>query len=231
MQPRNDDRIGDANPRRGCSLSGMLGLLLLALVGLLVALGSGLDSEGWSPPRFAREPSGPRVGIIAGHWQSDSGAICSDGLQEGDVNLDIARAIVALLRAQGYRAEVLAEFDPALNGYEAAALVSVHCDSCVTALSGFKVARSAESAVPETEDRLVAALYQSYQAATGLSPHTNTITDDMRHYHAFRRIAPETPGAIIECGFLGGDRHLLTQQQDRVARGIADGVVAFLTSQ
>jgi N-acetylmuramoyl-L-alanine amidase len=50
----------------------------------------------------------------------------------------------------------------------------------------------------------------------------------MRQYHALRRISPGTPGAIIEIGFMGGDRHLLTQQQDRAARGIADGIMAFL---
>jgi len=171
------------------------------------------------------------VGIIAGHWQSDSGAICDDGLQEVDVNLQIAQATVELLRAQGYRAELLAEFDPALDGYVAAALVSVHCDSCVADLSGFKVARLTDSAVPETEDRLVDALYQAYEVETGLAPHPNTITNDMRQYHAFRRIAPATPGAIIECGFLGGDRLMLTHQQDRVARGIAEGIIAFLSPE
>ena len=72
------------------------------------------------------------------------------------------------------------------------------------------------------------ALYDAYAAETGLAPHPNTITDDMRQYHAFRRIAPETPGAIIEAGFLGGDRYLLTKQQDRVTQGIATGIAAFL---
>jgi N-acetylmuramoyl-L-alanine amidase len=84
------------------------------------------------------------------------------------------------------------------------------------------------SAVPEEEDRLVSTLYKAYGEATGLHPHYNTITEDMREYHALRQIADETPGAIIECGFMGGDRYLLTEEQDRVAVGIANGLLAFL---
>jgi len=167
------------------------------------------------------------VGLVAGHWQSDSGAVCPDGLQEIDLNLAIARKVADLLRAKGYQVEVLPEFSPKLDGYRAAAFLSIHNDSCV-ALSGFKVACMTQSSVPQDEDALVSALYASYQQATGLQPHPNTITDDMRQYHALRTIAPETPGAIIECGFMGGDRVLLTEHQDRVAQGIADGLLAFL---
>ncbi len=206
----------------------MLGITLLGIFAVLVVLGKTPTGDTWPVRLLASEPTGPRVGLIAGHWQSDAGTVCADGLQEADVNLAVAKAVAARLRAEGFRAEVLAEFDDALDGYQAAALVSIHADSCQSSLSGFKVARSANSAIPETEDRLVALLYEHYQAETGLLPHTNTITDDMRDYHAFRQIAPETPAAIIECGFLGGDRAMLTEHQDRVARGIATAVVSFL---
>ena len=87
------------------------------------------------------------------------------------------------------------------------------------------------SAVPELEDRLVQTLSTHYAGATSLSPHYNTITEDMRQYHALRQIADETPGAIIECGFMGGDRYLLTKEQDRVAVGIANGLAAFVKSE
>jgi len=57
-------------------------------------------------------PGPPKIGVVAGHWQNDSGAICEDGLQEVEINLDVARRVVALLRRAGYDAEVLAEFAP-----------------------------------------------------------------------------------------------------------------------
>ena len=176
-------------------------------------------------------PENPLIGIVAGHWQNDSGAVCPDGLQEVEINLAVARKVADLVRQQGYRAEVLPEFSPKLNGYRAAVFLAIHSDSCLKNLSGFKIARMTHSSKPELEDRLVNTLYESYATATGLKPHLDTITDDMRQYHALRRIAPETPGAIIECGFMGGDRRILTEEQDRVAVGIANGLVAFLRAQ
>jgi len=170
---------------------------------------------------------GPSVGLIAGHWQNDSGAVCADGLREDDLNLAIARRVERLLREKGYDVEVLPEYAKRLQGYRADAVVSIHSDSCVL-LSGFKVVRAADSPDPRRDDLLVEALAQSYAVATGLRFHDETVTEDMTAYHAFRRVAPETAAAIIECGFMGGDRQLLTQEQDRVAEGIANGIVAFV---
>lgn len=169
----------------------------------------------------------PTVGLIAGHWQNDSGAVCADGLREDDLNLAIARRVEQLLREQGYGVEVLPEYSRRLQGYRADALVSIHNDSCIS-LSGFKVGRAADSPDPRRDDLLVGALTQSYAVATGLFFNAETVSEDMTSYHAFRRVAPETAAAIIECGFMGGDRQLLTQEQDRVAEGIANGIIAFV---
>jgi N-acetylmuramoyl-L-alanine amidase len=73
-------------------------------------------------------------------------------------------------------------------------------------------------------------LVTEYGQATGLDFHQYSITFDMTEYHAFYEIAPDTPGAIIEMGFLGADRRLLTQRQDRVAKGIVNGIECFLDS-
>jgi len=173
----------------------------------------------------------PKVGIVAGHYGFDSGAVCPDGLQEVEITLAVAQKVVALLERKGYRVELLGEFDNAILGYQADAFVSLHADSCdVPGASGFKVARVTNSAVPEEEDRLVGCLWNEYEKWTGLARHENSITPDMRQYHAFRKIAPETPGAIIEMGFMLDDRNILLYEQDRVARGIASGIICFLES-
>ncbi|MDY7040057.1 MAG: N-acetylmuramoyl-L-alanine amidase [Chloroflexota bacterium] len=170
-----------------------------------------------------------RVGIVAGHWQYDSGAVCPDGLTEVEINVDVARRVVAILLEVGYDAEVLAEFSPDLEGYQADALVSIHADSCnIPEASGFKVARVSYSAVPEEEDRLVECLRKEYERITGLYFHEDSITFDMREYHAFYEIAPETPAAIIETGFMDADRDLLTERPHLVAEGIAEGIICFL---
>jgi len=181
-----------------------------------------------SPPSASTSVSPPKIGIVVGHWQSDVGAVCPDGLTEVDINRDIAERVVSALNKAGYEAEILAEFGPELNGYQAGALVSIHTDSCnVPEATGFKVARVSSSMVPEQEDRLVACLSERYGQATGLPFHENSITFDMTEYHAFFEIAPETPAAIIEIGFMDADRRLLTRRQDRVASGIVDGVECF----
>ncbi len=183
-------------------------------------------------PTPTATPSPLKVGVVAGHWQSDSGAICPDGLQEVTINLDVAARVVAILQHEGYDAELLPEFSDKLQGYRAAAFVSIHADSCdIPGASGFKVARVAGSAIPEAEDRLVACLIREYADATGLRFHKDSITYDMTAYHAFREIDPETPGAIIELGFMAADRQFLTENSYEVAQGVARGIACFLDEE
>lgn len=184
------------------------------------------------PPAEPSAVPPKRVGIVSGHLGNDSGAVCDDGLTEAQVNLSVAKQVVALLEYRGYQVDLLDEFDSRLPGYRADALVSIHADSCqVPGISGFKVARITDSAIPEAEDRLVDCLYQAYEEATQLARHPGSITDNMTNYHAFREIHPNTPGAIIEIGFLREDRRLLTVHDDLVARGIVAGILCFLEQQ
>lgn len=178
-----------------------------------------------------------KVGIVAGHWSKnprsyDPGAVCPDGLTEVEINLSIAQLVKVQLENQGYEVDLLEEFDPRLDGYWADALVSIHADSCnIPEASGFKVASVLHSAVPEEEDRLVECLREEYQKATGLAFHEHSITYDMTEYHAFYEIASQTPGAIIETGFMAADRQILLGKQDVVAEGIANGIVCFLETE
>ncbi len=170
-----------------------------------------------------------RIGIIAGHAGNDSGAICPDGLQEVDINREIARRAVALLQRRGWEIDLLEEFDARLNGYRADALLSIHADSCTyPGKSGFKVARAESSYIPAAEDRLVGCLSFHYAQRTGLVFDANTITFDMTRYHAYYEIDQTTPAAIIEVGFMLDDREILTERPDVIAQGITEGLVCFL---
>ncbi|MFN3705229.1 MAG: N-acetylmuramoyl-L-alanine amidase [Thermoflexales bacterium] len=211
----------------------VLALLLIGIAAgiVLISLLQRSDSLSASwlgvAPDSAARPFARHVGIISGHKGNDSGAVCPDGLTEAAVNLQHALRIADLLRAEGYTVDVLDEFDTRLNGYRAAALISIHADSCdnINAqASGFKLS---SNAAPRSE-RLVACLTQAYQQRTGLRFHANTITRDMLNYHAFRKIDPTTPAVIIETGFLYLDRDLLTHQAERVAQGIVTGVRCFM---
>ena len=50
----------------------------------------------------------------------------------------------------------------------------------------------------------------------------------MTHYHGLMKIAPESPGAIIELGFMGSDKEILKNKRDVMAAGIVDGLEMFL---
>lgn len=210
-------------------LARTLAVLVSVVVGLLllVGLGDAASIQGLRGLLGARQAT---IGLVAGHWQNDSGAVCPDGLQEVEITLDVARRTANLLRRQGYEVLVLPEYGAQLDGFRAEAFLAIHADSCVE-LSGFKIARMTQAEDPAQEDLLVDMLTRAYAEATGLQPHPDTITEDMRQYHALRTIAPETPGAIIEIGFMGGDRYLLTEEPERVAVGIANGLMAFLREQ
>lgn len=190
-------------------------------------------------PAVSLSPSPPEtplsslpIGIVAGHWGNDSGAVCEGWLREVDINLSIAQRVVYTLQAMGYPTDLLEEFDPRLEGYRARALVSIHADSCLyPEASGFKVARVEDSAVPGVDDRLVNCLIERYQARTGLAFHEGSITPDMTRYHTFYEVAPSTPGAIIEVGFMLADRDLLLHRQDLIAQGIVEGILCFIQEE
>lgn len=195
------------------------------------------DAASLSAETLTPTPSRPHIGIVAGHWGHDTGAVCPDGLQEVDINLDVAQRVYYILQAKGYHVDLLEEFDSRLNDYQADALVSIHADSCVDypnatpPASGFKVASVVDSIVPETEERLVACLSERYAARTGMYLHANSITPHMSQYHTFYEIDSYTPGAIIETGFMMKDRDILTQRADLVAQGIVEGIVCFIENE
>ena len=217
--------------RQRAALTARRIFLIMILVAVAIALwmvqrgtqagsGSGL----LQPLLDSKQP--PRVGIIAGHRGNDAGTVCADGLTETEVNQKVAEVVALSLMAEGIRVDVLDEFDPKLDGYKASAFVSIHADSCSVDMTGFKVA-SAENG-SDASKQLEECLWTRYEAETGLPRHLSTITTNMTQYHAWRKIAETTPAAIIEIGFMKGDRAYLTEHTDRVAAGIVKGIDCFL---
>jgi N-acetylmuramoyl-L-alanine amidase len=192
----------------------------------------------WNPP-------GPRrVGVQAGHWLNEQTppelarlqhGSSGGGKAEWEVNLDIAQRAKRLLEAAGFEVDLLPTTVP--PRYRAHVFVTVHADGDPAgALRGFKIARPGFSSVPEVDDRLVDELNAAYGPATGLPRDDEHISVRMRYYYAFnsRRychaVAPGVPQAIVETGFLTSaqDRVLLLGNPQAAARGIAEGIRAFL---
>jgi N-acetylmuramoyl-L-alanine amidase len=174
-----------------------------------------------------------RVGVVSGHRgpEGDPGAVCDDGLTEAEINFAVAQLVVRALRGRGYSVDLLDEFDPRLDNYQAAALVSIHANTCQDfgeVVSGFLISAAAARVTARGSDELlVNCIAQYYGQATGLQ-RRDGVTVDMTDYHTFREIHPVTPAAIIELGFLLGDRAVLTGQQEAMAQAINDGILCFL---
>lgn len=175
----------------------------------------------------------PLVGIVAGHSGNDSGAVCPDGLTEASVNAKVAAFVHQYLTDEGYEVDILEEFDPRLDGYNADVLLSIHADSCDyinDQATGFKVSSALANPYPDRAARLTGCLRNRYAKVTGLEAH-NSITLDMTSYHAFAEIDNETTAAIIEVGFLNLDKEVLTKQPDLLAQGITAGILCYLNNE
>lgn len=186
------------------------------------------------------------IGIIAGHsgplqdgtLAIDPGAVCDDNgdgipeLTELEINTAVARLVADRLLLSGYDVEILAEWDPRLEDYRATALVSIHTNDCTdygSGGTGYNVAGPASRGIVArgADEALVRCLINTYGAVTNLDRHFG-LTADMTSYHAFDEISLDTPTAIIEIGYMRIDRAFLTQNQDLIADGIAQGIQCFI---
>ncbi len=186
-----------------------------------------------------------RIGVVAGHsgiatygttkGNVDPGTVCPDGFTEASVAMNVAKQVVATLRGRGFTVDLLDEWDLKLDGYQAAAFISLHADSCDTFNdgynhTGFKVTYGTQRFTARDRDEaLNECMRQNYSAVTGLPFTPGSITESMTDYHAFHQIAPTTPAVILELGFLSYDRDLLQNHTDKLAQGIVNGFLCFLS--
>lgn len=188
-------------------------------------------------PEAAVLPSGfpaKKIGIVVGHKGSDSGAVCSNGLTELEVNSNVATFVQMKLIDMGYEVELLDEFDPRLKGYQAGLLLSIHADSCDyinDSATGFKVAAALSETKSENSTRLVQCIADRYAKITGLRYHYQSVTNDMTRYHAFSEIDPNTTAGIIEVGFLNLDQEILTSNPELLADGIVAGIKCYMDNE
>ena len=180
--------------------------------------------------QFAQSPGPLRIALVAGHRGSDSGAVCEDGLQEVQINEDVASKAQILLESSGLPVTVFGEFDERISGFSSIALISLHSDSCTPLDPSFTGFKTTVNNSPQA-DLLKTCIEQNYANITGLGIHETTITDDMTHYHAFRNVSSSSPALLLEMGFMYNDRELLTTRSDTVAQAVANGILCFMQSR
>jgi|GEM_PF-2049718 len=188
-----------------------------------------------------------RVGIQAGHWKidelpleqvrlrGDTGAQWG-ALSEAEVNLAIARRVALQLEEAGIVVDLLPATVP--PQYDADAFVAIHADDGGGSReSGWKIASPWRSSVASR--RLRDSVAYAYAMTTGLPSDRYGVSYNMRGYYAFswtrffHAIAPTTPAAIIETGFLtsAADRRIIVEDPDLAARGISQGIIMFLAQR
>ncbi len=215
-------------------------------------------SGGSAPPAPVPQPvtgSPYRVGIQAGHWQQDSGSLsCDRTVSEVSITEKVAKKTVEILQRQGIEAEVLPAPINFVHNYSANAFVALHVDFCAGNNTGFKVSRwkgakgTGLNGSGDASDRLVESVWSAYGSATGLPEdhEPGHFTPCMVEYYALnpvdngpicggqytqiRGISDDTPGTIIEMGWLSGDLQFMTSPggQEKMATGIANGILNFL---
>jgi N-acetylmuramoyl-L-alanine amidase len=194
------------------------------------------DQDSGGAPVVQPTPNWLRtIGIVSGHRgpENDPGAVCPDGLTEAEINFAVAESVVIKLRGLGYQVDLLEEFDDQLADYRAEALVSIHANDCRDYgefVSGFLVAQAEARPTGGPDTALVECVASHYGAGTGLDRRFG-FTRDLTDYHIFREINLNTPGAIVELGFLKDDREFLTTQTERMATAIVDGILCYLNNE
>ncbi len=207
--------------------------------------GAVVQANGIRIPKPAMPTGQRRIGIQVGHWMTDqvpaelgtritfqTGTSWA-GVQEVDVNMDIAQRIKAQLTARGYIVDIIPTTVPV--GYIADVFLALHADGDGTGEnSGFKIAHGSRRG--PYEEKLVAQLRDEYAKLTGLPDDFEHMTRNMTAYFAFNwgryqhAAAAHTPAAILEMGYLSNDhdRDLLVNRADGVATAIVNGIQRFL---
>ena len=179
------------------------------------------------------QPS-PLVVIDPGHGGSANGAVY-DGVLEKELNLSIAVQAARLLEEAGLTVRMTRTGDQDVglydridlaNGQGADLFVSVHCNASVEHDDALGVYTCAYSQGTEGW-QLAQILRETMLDATGAAD----FGMEERPNLAVLRTA-QVPAALVECGFMStpSELALLTQPeyQDKLARGIADGILACL---
>lgn len=174
------------------------------------------------------------IAILAGHSGGyDPGAVCPDalgGIKEVDINSSVASLVKEMLNTSGYEVDIYTEWDPRLEDLHAKVFLAIHTDSCEYVnpeATGFKASPSPYN---NLSNRFHDCLEDRYARATGMGLHPG-ITPDMTEYHAFSSISDQTPGAILELGFMNLDHDKLLNNQNEMAQGITDGIICFLHNE
>lgn len=169
------------------------------------------------------------VVVDAGHGGHDNGGIFGQKIPEKPYTLDVARRLVPLLRAEGFRVVMTRASDTFVslqdrariaNAQHNAVFVSIHFNSAIFTGHGFETYYYASNAQPLAA-RIQARLMR-------LLPGTENRGVKSRGYYVLRKT--RIPSVLAECGFLTNpdEARMILQPRfrQRLAQAIAQAIVA-----
>ena len=217
------------------------GALCITAAVAVAVFGAAEWLEGRAGQAVMAEKNGSTVVVDAGHGGSDGGAVGTEtGVVEAALNLQVASRVKSLLKEQGVTVVMTREDENALAPQKQAdmaarkvllnapgvdAVVSIHMnkfgDRSIAGPMAFYMAGSVEGQrfAQTVVDRVCDALGNQRRLA------------NPGDYFVIRECG--CPAVLVECGFLSNqeDERLLSDpaHQEKLARAIAAGTVAFLT--
>ncbi len=178
-----------------------------------------------------------RIGIVAGHWGFDSGQVCDEALnniREVDVNLRIATMVRDQLNKNGYTVDLMQEFDSKLSDYTGLALIAIHNDTCEyinESASGFKVSGIGNIVYPVETKNFQDCIVDRFARNTGMTYLGTAISSDPEMFYSYSMVNDYTTALIIETGYLNLDYRMLTENTDKIAQGVTDGILCYVNNE
>ena len=187
-----------------------------------------------SLPEDAAPDGSPLVVLDPGHGGDHNGAEYG-GVKEKDLNLAIASKTASLLEAEGVTVRMTRSIDQDVDLYARSGLantlgadlfVSVHCNASVEHDDALGIYTCAYSQGTESW-QLAQILRETMLDATGAAD----FGMEERPNLAVLRTSL-MPASLVECGFMSTESELALlvqpEYQAKLARGIADGILAYL---
>ena len=174
--------------------------------------------------------------LDAGHGGKDQGASGADVIEK-EITLAIAKKTEKILKEAGYKVKMVRDDDTFVeleeraeyaNRKEAKVFVSIHCNSSEGG-EGNGIETFYTEQKEDGSQELAQCIQESVIAQTSARDREIKCAD----YVVIVR--SEMPAALVETGFLSdsNERELLQQEQyqEKLAKGIAEGIIDFLQSQ
>ena len=226
--------------RRRKKLLRFLVLILLLLIVFVILLLGRLFAERKVLPAMSSESKlswdfgTADIVLDAGHGGKDQGASGGDAIEK-EITLKIAKKAEKYLEDAGYKVKLTREDDTFIdleergayaNRKEAKVFVSIHCNSSEEG-EGYGI-ETFYSEQKGEESRALAGLLQAC-----MIEQTQARDREIKTADHVVTVTAKMPSALVETGFLSdAEERLLLQQeeyQEKLAKGIADGIIAYLT--